>query len=115
MLLHLLTSCLTTTGRLIPAILQGTGYCSKGHRAKAMASAANVTAVGPHVDRVLSGGKTDATGFRLSCLSNTHPEYVSLRQQFNSKLSKSAPMTLRSVFEIQVRGKLIGIRCCAFW
>ncbi|CAM9324420.1 unnamed protein product, partial [Hapterophycus canaliculatus] len=55
-----------------------------------------------HVDRVIIGRITGSTNFGLSVLKETHPQYLSLQNQFIDKWIKLPAPTVRSIMEVQV-------------
>lgn len=65
----------------------------------------------PFVDRTFRGGKTSATNFQLSVLTNRHPDYVSLKEQFVKKWQKPKPalgVSVWRIFKVKVRSFLIS-------
>lgn len=56
----------------------------------------------PHVDRTFRGGPSD--DFNLSVLTNRHPNYSSLKEQFLSKFLKPiAGLKVERILQVQVR------------
>ncbi|CAN0364823.1 unnamed protein product, partial [Scytosiphon promiscuus] len=86
---------------LDPTTGLGSDFCSRGHRAQANANRKGVATVNRHVDRVIIGRIAGSDNFALSVLAKTHPQYLSLQNQFTSKFIKSAAPTVRSIMEVQ--------------
>lgn len=70
--------------------------------------------VDPHVDRTFRGGPSD--DFKLSVLTNRHPNYSSLKEQFLNKwLKPVAGLSVERIFQVQVRCRYSPrrVRCCS--
>lgn len=56
----------------------------------------------PQVDRTFMAG-TGVNGFKLSVLTNQHPSYSSLKEQFFSKWEKEANnLRVERIFKVEV-------------
>ncbi|CAM9869237.1 unnamed protein product, partial [Hapterophycus canaliculatus] len=80
------------------------GYCCEDHRLRATQRSLGPNPE-PFIDRTFRGGTTSADDFRLSVLTNRHPEYLSRKEQFIQKWEKPVSgggVSILRIFKIKV-------------